>query len=493
MSRRLVLLTAIITLIGPGAAAAQSPSDALQRQWAEQFLTAYADGSPGALESFCDLYAIPDGTTATAARSFCAGYLYRFRLRYGPVTVRSIESRRAGPMYWLEGDVSHAVWGITFIPTDSAAPKIDGAMVMQGVYPDGFPPSPPVSWSDAPSWLERYFARSAAAGVFSGSVLVARGDQILFHRAYGQADIQSGAPNTTATRFRIASTGKILTALAVLALADRNRLDLDAPISRYYPAYPAAVASQLTARHLLNHTSGLELDDFEPFAQAVTEARGLDDILAAQIRYIEHLNEGRYVNFKPLGAFDYSNEDFDLLGGLLQQVERQPWDRVVTDLVLKPAGANSIAFVRPTSDVARGYTTREEQGWGYVLRDATAELRPTARPAGSQYATAEDLYRVFRLAESRRKQSRTVEAATRQQVVVDDTTAVKLGYGLGFETEQHPCFRSYGHSGVEAGVSAIARHYPDQDVTIIILANRDGVAVDAISYLERSLLACPAG
>lgn len=484
-----------ITLAAILASTQASPSDAQDRRWFGMFLAAHNDGAPAALERFCDEFHRAPGVDLSAARTRCGGYLTRYRQRYGPSRLVQEEVRPSGRYYWLEGERTHAVWGIRFPASEADPSKLDGVSVMEGVYPDGYPSPTPVAPSDTPVWLDRHFTGLTEAGLFSGVVLVARGDDLIFHRAFGLADVEAGRPMTTDTPSNVASVGKIFTAATALALVEQGRLDLDAPIATYLPRYPERVGSQVTLRHLLTHTSGVELDDYEPFLQARDAATSLQQIIDAQSRYIEHMNEGRYADFKPLGSFDYSNEEFDLIGALLEAVEGKPWFEVVREQLLIPAGAN-VAFETP-DDAATGYTTLEpgdgEPVWGYALHPRSREITRPISPAGMAYADAASVFRVMRWIEKRSAENPLFSLATRQQVSDGEAFGVQLGYGLGFETEGHRCFRSFGHTGTLAGYNAVARAYPDSDLTIVILANRNGVAMDAASYLERVFLQCAGG
>lgn len=466
--------------------------DARERRWFEKFLTAYNDGRPEALEFFCDEFYRSPQEDVQAARAYCGGYLNRFRQRYGPSTFVQEEMRMSGRYYWLEGEATRAVWGIRFPAHEQDPTKLDGVGVMEGVYPDGYPAAKPVDWADAPAWLDRHFTAATEAGVFAGTVLVARGDDIIFQRAFGQADAESGRPVMTDTLFNVASVGKVFTSATALLLVRQGRLDLDAPISTYLPAYPDRVASQVTLRHLLTHTSGVELDDHLPFLQARDAATSLQDIIAAQVQYIEHMNEGRYSDFTPLGAFDYSNENFDLIGALIEAVEGKPWHEVVREQLLIPAGAE-VLFETP-DEAATGYTTLIEGGgeatWGYELRPTPRLTSRPVSPAGMAYSDAASVFRVMRWIQRQTASDPLFAAATRQQVSDGDAFGVQLGYGLGFETEGHRCFRSFGHTGSLSGYNAVARAYPDSEATIVIVANRHGVAMDSASYLERVLLQC---
>ena len=98
----------------------------------------------------------------------------------------------------------------------------------------------------------------AAQGRFSGTVLVAQGDKTLFEHAYGMADRKDNSPNRIDTKFSTASLAKIFTATAILQLAGEGKFSLDDKLAKVLPNYPnAKIASRITVRQLLTHTSGL--------------------------------------------------------------------------------------------------------------------------------------------------------------------------------------------------------------------------------------------
>ena len=80
--------------------------------------------------------------------------------------------------------------------------------------------------------------------------------KIRWQNAYGLADVENAVPAETSTVFRIASVTKPLTATAAMQLAERGKLDLDAPVQKYAPSFPAK-AQTITTRQLLGHLSGI--------------------------------------------------------------------------------------------------------------------------------------------------------------------------------------------------------------------------------------------
>ena len=95
-------------------------------------------------------------------------------------------------------------------------------------------------------------------------MLVALDGKILYRKAFGLANLEERTPITTATNFRLASVTKQFTATAVLLLAERGKLSLDDPLTRFFPGF-ARAAHGVKVRHLLGHTSGLlDYEDLIP-------------------------------------------------------------------------------------------------------------------------------------------------------------------------------------------------------------------------------------
>jgi CubicO group peptidase (beta-lactamase class C family) len=93
---------------------------------------------------------------------------------------------------------------------------------------------------DAVSQADRYLKKYSDQGKFMGSVIVSRAGKVLFKRSYGMADVERDVPNTPQTKFNIASLTKQFTGLAVLQLAERGKLTLEDPVSKYYAEAPPA-------------------------------------------------------------------------------------------------------------------------------------------------------------------------------------------------------------------------------------------------------------
>lgn len=91
---------------------------------------------------------------------------------------------------------------------------------------------------------------------FNGVILVAERGQVVYERAFGQANLEWGIPNTLDTKFEIASMTKPMTALIIMQLVEEGKIRLDGKVSDYIPYYPRETGTKITVDQLLNHTSG---------------------------------------------------------------------------------------------------------------------------------------------------------------------------------------------------------------------------------------------
>jgi CubicO group peptidase (beta-lactamase class C family) len=160
-------------------------------------------------------------------------------------------------------------------------------------------------------------------------------DQLLHMRAYGVRDVESGAPVTGDTAFRIASMTKMMTALLVADLADQGKLSLDDPVEKYVPAlaawkYPTTDSRKVVVRDLLNHTAGFVTDDPWADRQLDVSAETMDEYLA----------EADPFSHAPGTHWEYSNFGFALLGRVIEKASGEPYEKRLRERILDPLGMN---------------------------------------------------------------------------------------------------------------------------------------------------------
>lgn len=345
--------------------------------------------------------------------------------------------------------------------------------------------SAPLSWSANAPWesaLDAELARRKADGSFSGCVLIAKGGQILFSRAVGDADLERGTANTVETRFRFGSMGKMFTAVAIAQLAQAGKIGLDEPLGKYLRDYPNAQTAKVTLHQLLTHTGGTG-DIFGPeFMQRRQQLKELSDYVA--------LYGARAPEFSPGSRHQYSNYGFILLGRVIEAVSGMSYDDYVRERIFVPAGMTSTDNLPEDSRVpalAIPYTS----GMGEPLRPASDALPYRGTSAGGGYSTVGDLQRFAAalLAHRLLDPKHTTLVLTGKV----DTPRRGLRYAYGFEDATLPGgLHRVGHGGGAPGMNGVLAIYPEAGFVVVVLANRDPPAAMAMDRFIAERVVAPA-
>ncbi|GAB4198579.1 MAG: hypothetical protein Tsb002_33610 [Wenzhouxiangellaceae bacterium] len=220
---------------------------------------------------------------------------------------------------------------------------------------------------------------------FAGTVLVMHQEQTVLDHSVGLAERSFGIAHSANTRHSLNSISKTFTATAVLRLAERKALDLHAPISRYLPDLKSPWAAQVTAHHLLSHTSGL------PREAGLESHQSLS--LEQQLPYVAALD----IAFKPGTEYGYSNAGYILLGLLLERVTGADYAAIIEREILTPLQLKETGVYRGRNVVERQATPYRLTPDGVVAAQRTKTLGESG--GGGLYSTAGDLYRYVRALE----------------------------------------------------------------------------------------------
>src|ERR1700685_4076453 len=187
---------------------------------------------------------------------------------------------------------------------------------------------------DLDSISKRVIAQELVVGA---SVLVAKGNRIIFQKGYGFADLGLEAPAKSDTVYHVVGPMMPFTGIAVMQLVDRGKLSLDDDISKFIPEFPTE-GRHVTVRNLLNHTSGIV--DYhsrgDPIEATSRQPKALDEVMA--------LYAGkRWVN-EPGTKWDWSISGFQLLVAILERVTGQSYQEYVAQNIFDPAGVTSTTY-----------------------------------------------------------------------------------------------------------------------------------------------------
>lgn len=325
-----------------------------------------------------------------------------------------------------------------------------GFLVALPLYASAQTPSGDSLTRKVDTYLKPYLDLAA----FSGAVLIARHDTILLERAYGPANYELGVPNRTDTRFHIASVSKTFTAAAILLLAERGRLAVTDPVSRFLPDYPRG--KEITLHHLLSHSSGIPdvngLPGYDSLARFPHTAASLVALF-----------KDRPLDFAPGARYSYSNSNYNLLAAIIEQVSGMSYGGFLAQNIFRPTGMTATAHDSSAAAIVPGRAS------GYVPVGATGLANApfidwTSKTGnGSLYSTVEDLYRWDRALHSGKVLGRNS---------IELTFTPQLGgVGYGWMVGRRLNRRVQRMSGRSPGFSAELQHYPDDDLVVVVLSN----------------------
>ena len=310
--------------------------------------------------------------------------------------------------------------------------------------------------ADTSQQVDRLMQRYQGDGP-GASLLVVKAGETLVRRGYGLADLESGVPVTSATNFRLASVSKQFTAAAILLLVEDGRLTLDDPVRQWLPALPVENAG-ITIRHLLTHSSGLV--DYE---------EALPDGLKHQLRDVDVLDilakqEGTY--FPPGGDFQYSNSGYALLSLIVEQASGADYPDFLQHRIFAPLGmTGTLAYVAGGRSVvhrAYGYSW-DHARWLRTDQSSTSAVLGD----GGIYASIDDLAKWNAALDDDRLLSRASRQAAFAPTISTHDPAVDYGFGWYIGVDR------IWHSGETIGFRNVIVRFPEQQLTVILLSNRN--------------------
>jgi CubicO group peptidase (beta-lactamase class C family) len=304
-----------------------------------------------------------------------------------------------------------------------------------------------------------------------GAVLAVSTGEEALDFATGVINASTGVAATADTVFQIGSNTKLLTTTLVMQLVEAGQVELDAPVRRYLPTFELAEpgAGEITVRHLLTHTSGIQGDHFEDFGRG-------DDAVE---RYVGSLSQIGLIH-RPGQMWSYCNSGFVLAGRVAEQVTGQPYHRLLAERICAPLG------LRRTTVLAEEMLAGRCAVGHVTGPDGTPRVPPVVimamaqSPAGSRtVATAAELAAFARMhlaGGTARDGTRLLSAASvraMQEVQGPRPRAsdAALTQGLGWLMSDWSGVRVIGHGGGTIGQLSFLEAVPEHDLVVVLLTN----------------------
>ncbi|MES2694398.1 MAG: serine hydrolase domain-containing protein [Verrucomicrobiota bacterium] len=313
------------------------------------------------------------------------------------------------------------------------------------------------------------------------SVAVVRAGDFVWSSGFGLADLENSVPATSQTVYRLASISKTLTATTALALWEGGKLDLDAAVQKYYPAFPEK-PWPITTRQLLGHLGGIRSYNVPEFPYSESQS----DPEVGNTRHFEKGIEAglKFFASEPLVAppgthFKYSTHGYSLVGGAIEGASGQSYADCVRQRVLVPADMRQ---TYPDDRVAviplrTRFYSKDQAGAVVHAEPLDASYKV---PGGGWLSTAPDMAR-FMVAILH---DRLVARATRDLMwtAVQPTDGLgRMAYGLGWQLGEVDGVKVIGHGGSQQGTSALLLLAPEARTGVVVLGNSDSAGVSGLA------------
>lgn len=314
---------------------------------------------------------------------------------------------------------------------------------------------------DIPGMLNDLFEKEFAGLNTGAVVLVAKNGKPIFTKAIGKANLELDAPMLVNSVLRIGSITKQFTAVAILQLAEKGKLDLNDEITKFIPNYPVN-GQKITIEQILSHTSGI------PNFSAV-KAISVNDRADRKPSEVVDLFKNEPLRFTPGSKWEYSNAGYFLLGHLIEIISGKSYANYLQENIFTPAGMNATSVINESRIVkqrANSYTSGSKG-----LENPQYLNMSTPFAAGAIESTVEDLFRWNQALLSYKLLNKINldKAFTRYRLSDGKETAYGYGWRMGYIQERP----SLWHGGWITGFISMAMYLPADDVFVTVLTNCD--------------------
>jgi CubicO group peptidase (beta-lactamase class C family) len=350
----------------------------------------------------------------------------------------------------------------------------------------------PVFAQVSPHQIDAIFAGLRSSTAPGAAVLVIHNGRRVFRRGYGVTDLRTLWSIDERTNFRLASFTKQFTAACIMLLARDGKLRYDDHLTDFFPEFPG-YGKSITVRNLLNHTSGLT--DYEELLSKQypdTPMEKVPQILDAGV--LKLLEQQTSAEFPAGSKWEYSNSGYAVLAMIVEKVSGEPFGQFLQERIFTPLKMkNTLAYQKGKNEVPhRAYGhTRKEDAWQQTDQSPTSAVLGD----GGIYSSIDDLAkwdRALRL-------HTLLSAAEMQPALIpvqptdgpakfpDGPTGAGLtgagptgdgatvSYGFGWFLDPYHGHKRMSHDGGTIGFRTTIQRFPEDQLTIIVLANRTDV------------------
>jgi CubicO group peptidase (beta-lactamase class C family) len=299
--------------------------------------------------------------------------------------------------------------------------------------------------------------------------------EFIYERSYGMANLEHKIPITSDSVFRTGSVSKQFTAMCVAILAEKGELSLDDGVRKYIPELPD-YADQITIRHMIHHTSGIR-SYTSLFVLSMLSQDVKDADMITKGDSLEIVARQKALEFKPGERYEYSNSNYFLLGLIVESVSDKSLRNFAEDEIFRPLGMMNSHYHDDCKMVipkrAYGYAPKDDGGFEVSMSNCEVVGDGCVFSSASDLLLWDSNFYINRLPGGKK----LIETMETSGVL---NSGDENPYAFGLVKSVHKGLPLIDHGGAWAGFRAYMARFPEQKLSIILLANLSTVPVERL-------------
>ena len=292
------------------------------------------------------------------------------------------------------------------------------------------------------------------------SLAIVHAGQVVHVRGFGTDGYRR--PVTPNSSFTLGSMSKGFTALAIMQLVDRGRVELDAPVQRYLPWFRVAdstASRQITVRHLLLHTSGIPT--------RARRAAGASRTLTDHVRALA----GTALARAPGAGHEYASPNYLVLGAIIEAVTGEPYATYVERSIFAPLQMGH-SYTDRTRAIAQGMAKGHVYALGYP-RATTLPFEHDRLPTAALISSAQDMaqFLIAQLNAGRYEGARVASSASVEAMHTGGAPSEGFSYAFGWRDGKIGGVRAVHHGGITPNFRGKMVLLPDSGWGVVVLTN----------------------
>lgn len=316
--------------------------------------------------------------------------------------------------------------------------------------------------------VDRLMTYCHETGMFNGTILVARGEEVVYRKAFGIGNREKDESLIPETAFYLASVSKQFTTTGIMILKEKGSLSYEDPLSKFFPDFPD-YGKDVTVRQMMNHTSGIP--DHYGLGAYKKDLRNSD--------VYELLSQQESLDFPSGDRYSYSNGGYVLLAMIIEQVSGQPLREFMKTNLFEPLQMkNTLVFDESKPEIT-------PRAVGYFSSGDLNDYEILTTGAGGMYSNVDDLHKWHLGLFTNKIVSQSALQEAYAPTPLNNGEISNYGLGWGVNVEQN----SVQHSGGLNGFRTFIKRFLDTKEVYIMLTNHgDAFRLNEISTALDNIL-----